>query len=274
MSDRKRNIDPDSELSITKQCELLSVSRSSYYYKPVPENEENLQLMRLIDQEYLSKPYYGSRRMVKFLCRKGFEVNRKRVVRLMDKMGISAIYPKPKREKWEKRYGKFPYLLEGLTFGSCNHVWGTDITYIPVRTGFVYLVAVIDLYSRFVLSWELSNSLDSEFCVQALEQAFDRGIPTIMNSDQGVQFTSNRFIETLLERDVQISMAGKGRCWDNIFVERFWRSLKHEEVYLSCYETADEAYKNIDRYIDLYNRERLHQSLGYKTPEEIYFSAA
>jgi len=226
--------------------------------------------MKEIDERYLDMPSYGSRMMTAHLRRKGHDVNRKRVARLMKVMGIESMYPRPKRESWQKKYGKFPYLLGNIGTLSLNDAWGTDITYIPVGTGYLYLVAVIDLSSRYVLSWELSNTLESEFCIQALEKAFTYGKPKILNSDQGVQFTSHNYITLLQGKDIQISMSGKGRCWDNIFVERFWRSLKYEEVYLKQYCDSQDAFENIQKYIQLYNTERPHSSLNYKTPYEAY----
>lgn len=226
--------------------------------------------MAEIDKQYLNTPAYGSREITAVLNRKGHKVNRKRISRLMKLMGIEAMYPKPKRQAWEQKYGKFPYLLNNIEISSQNHVWGTDITYIPVDNGYVYLVAFIDIYSRFVLSWQLSNSLESKFCVDAMEKAFKHGKPLIMNSDQGVQFTSHEYISILKAQGIEISMSGKGRCWDNIFVERFWRSLKYEEVYLKQYSNSEEAYEGIANYIELYNKQRPHSSLNYRTPSEVY----
>jgi putative transposase len=257
-------------LSINAQCDLLGVSRSTYYYKPIPESKYNLMLMREIDKLYLDNPAYGSRLMTASLLLKGFHVNRKRVSRLMKIMGIEAIYPKPKIRTTQPGYIKFPYLLTDLKISAQNQVWGTDITYIPVDGGYLYLVAYLDLYSRFVLSWQLSNSLDSSFCLEALEMAFKYGQPEIINSDQGVQYTSHAYIDLVRNKGTQISMSGKGRCWDNIFVERFWRSLKYEEVYLKQYNNSIEAQENITNYIEVYNRQRPHSSLNYKTPREIY----
>jgi putative transposase len=188
-------------------------------------------------------------------------------------MGLEAMYTRPKKEAWQQKYGKFPYLLNGLEIGPQNHVWGTDITYIPVEAGYLYLVAVVDLYSRFVLSWQLSNNLESTFCVEALEDAFEYGLPKILNSDQGVQFTSHDYIDLLKNKGIEISMSGKGKCWDNIFVERFWRSLKYEEVYLKQYNNSDEAHDGIAEYIKLYNQKRPHSSLNYRTPLEVYLAA-
>lgn len=273
MRERIEKIDRSHQLSISRQCELLGVPRCSFYYKPIPESEFNLQLMHEIDKQYLHTPSYGSRLMTGHLKKLSYEVNRKRISRLMKIMGLEAMYPKPKRDAWQKKYGKFPYLLKGLEITSQDHVWATDITYIPVQAGYLYLVAVIDLYSRFVLSWEISNSLDSGFCISAIKKALELGKPKIMNSDQGVQFTSCGYTELIQGQGIEISMSGKGRCWDNIFVERFWRSLKYEEVYLNQYSDFEEAYEGIETYIKTYNCQRPHSSLKYCTPKEVYWAA-
>jgi putative transposase len=257
-------------LSIICQCDLLSVPRSTYYYKPILENETNLLLMREIDKLYLDNPSFGSRLMTASLVKKGFEINRKRVSRLMKVMGIEAIYPKPKIRTTQPGYIRFPYLLTNLEINAQNQVWGTDITYIPVNGGYVYLVAFLDLYSRFVLSWRLSNSLESEFCIEALEMALEHGIPKIVTSDQGVQYTSNAYVNLVQSTGARVSMSGRGKCWDNIFVERFWRTLKYEEVFLKQYDNLVDAYENIGNYIDNYNKQRPHSSLNYKTPVEVY----
>ncbi len=258
-------------LSVSRQCDLFGVPRSSYYYKPVPETDYNLLLMNEIDQQYLESPSYGSRLMTESLIKKGFEVNRKRISRLMKLMGIEAMYPRPKVKTSHPGYEKFPYLLTNLEITAQNQVWGTDITYIPLNGGFLYLVAFLDLYSRFVLSWRLSNSLETGFCVEALEAAFKHGVPKIVNSDQGVQYTSRAYIDSIRRRNVEISMSGKGRCWDNIFVERFWRNIKYDEVYLKQYSSSNEALEGIDNYINHYNQKRPHSALDYCTPMEVYF---
>jgi putative transposase len=230
--------------------------------------------MEAIDRIYTSHPYYGSRRITKTLRRmdEWRDVNRKRVSRLMELMGISAIYPKPNTSSSNSEHEKYPYLLKGVNVERPNQVWSTDITYIPTEKGFVYLVAIMDWYSRYVLSWELSNSMESSFCVRALERAIERyGKPEIFNSDQGSQFTDRRFIEILERNEIRISMDGRGRCMDNIFVERLWRSVKYEEVYLKGYATLPEARAGLKEYLAFYNDERLHQSLGYKTPAEVHF---
>jgi len=257
-------------LSTSRQCDLLGVPRSTYYYKPIQETEYNLTLMREIDMIYLDNPSFGSRLITASLIKKGFQVNRKRISRLMKLMGIEALYPKPKVKTTLPGHTKFPYLLTDIKICSKNQVWGTDITYIPVDNGYLYLVAFIDLYSRYVLSWKLSNSLDSEFCIEALEIALQYGLPEIINSDQGVQYTSRAYIDLVTSKGARVSMSGKGRCWDNIFVERFWRTLKYEEVYLKQYSNSVDAYENIQNYIESYNKQRPHSSLNYITPIEAY----
>lgn len=260
----------NSALSITRQCDLFSVPRSTFYYKPIQENEYNLLLMRELDKIYLDYPFFGSRLMTASLVRKGFQINRKRVSRLMRIMNIQAMYPRPKIKTSQPGYTKFPYLLTNLEINSQNQVWATDITYIPVNGGYLYLVAFLDLYSRFILSWSLSNSLESQFCIDALEMALKIGLPDIVNSDQGVQYTSHAYINLVQSKGARISMSGKGRCWDNIFVERFWRSLKYEEVFLKQYNNSNDAYENIGNYIENYNKQRPHSSLNYRTPIEVY----
>lgn len=227
--------------------------------------------MRLIDQQYIRTPFYGSRRMTAWLKREGQEVNRKRVQRLMRVIGIEAIYRKKRLSVPHSDHRIYPYLLRDMKVERVNQVWGSDITYIPLSKGWLYLVAIIDWFSRYVVSWRLSPVMESEFCVEALDDALGRGKPDIFNTDQGSQFTSHLFIGRLLERKIQISMDGRGRCFDNIFTERLWRSLKYEEVYLKEYEGVVEAREGIGSYLSFYNRERLHQSLGYRTPEEVHF---
>lgn len=227
--------------------------------------------MRLIDQLYTRAPFYGSRRMTAWLKREGEEVNRKRVQRLMRVMGIEAIYRKKRLSIPHPDHRIYPYLLRNMKVERVNQVWGSDITYIGLSKGWLYLVAIIDWFSRYVVSWRLSPVMESEFCVEALEEALGRGKPEIFNTDQGSQFTSQVFTGRLLERKIQISMDGRGRCFDNIFTERLWRSLKYEEVYLKDYEGVVEAREGIGSYLSFYNRERLHQSLGYRTPEEVHF---
>jgi len=258
------------KLSLVCQCALLGISRSSVYYQAKGVNEYDLELMALIDRQYLQTPFYGSRRMRVSLRRQGHPVNRKRVRRLMRVMGIMAIYPHPNTSKPSRGHKVYPYLLRGLTINRVNQVWATDITYIPMARGFMYLVAIMDWYSRYVLAWRLSNTLDVDFCIDALEEALSKGTPEMFNTDQGSQFTSEAFTGILLKRDIQISMDGKGRCRDNVFVERLWRSLKYEEVYLKGYQRVPEARAGIGAYLGFYNEERPHQALGYRTPREVF----
>ena len=260
------------DLSVRRQCELLGVNRAGLYYEPVGESEENLLLMRLLDEQYTRAPFYGSRRMTEWLVTRGHEVNRKRISRLMQVMGLEAVYPKPKLSQPGEGHKIYPYLLKGVTVERVNQVWSTDITYIRMAQGFVYLVAVMDWFSRYVLSWSLSMTLEVGFCLEALKSAFRRGQPEIFNSDQGSHFTSEKFTAALKARQVAISMDGRGRCMDNIWIERLWRSLKYEEVYLKDYESVTEARAGIERYFRFYNHERLHQSLGYRTPAAVHLA--
>lgn len=248
----------------------MSVSRSAYYYRRKGENEYNQLLMRLIDEEYTRHPFYGSRRIAAWLKRQGHDVNRKRVGRLMRDMGVEAVYPGPNLSRQAAERRKYPYLLRGLKIRFPDQVWSSDITYIRMRRGFVYLVAVIDWHSRYVLSSEVSNTLDKEFCVRALNDALAVSKPEIFNTDQGSQFTSDEFTGCLLENGVSISMDGRGRAFDNIFVERLWRSVKYEEVYLHEYESVRGAVEGLRRYFEFYNMERPHQALNYRTPHEVY----
>jgi putative transposase len=264
-------IEPKGKLSIRRQCELLRVSRSGLYYEPEPTSAEELALMRRIDELHLELPFYGSRKLLQALRAEGREINRKRVQRLMRMMEISAIAPKPNTSKPAPEHPRFPYLLRGLAITRVNQVWAADITYIPLARGFAYLVAIIDWYSRRVLSWRLSPSLDGDFCVAALREALSKfGKPEIFNTDQGSQFTAEAFTSELLEREIKISMDGKGRCIDNIFVERLWRSLKYEEVYLHAYANIAEARAGIARYMRFFNEDRFHAALGYQTPVAFY----
>lgn len=251
---------------------MAGLARSSWYYHPVPETAENLLLMRLLDEQYLRTPFYGIRRMAVWLGRQGYLVNHKRVARLLREMGLEAIYPKPKLSQPGVGHKIYPYLLRGVAVTRPNQVWATDITYVRLRHGFVYLVAVMDWFSRFVLAWEVSVTMDSNFCVTALEWALQGKTPEIFNSDQGSQFTSQEFTQRLQQREVRISMDGRGRAMDNIFVERLWRSVKYEEIYLKDYSNVPEAIVNLGNYFRFYNWERPHQSLGYRTPAEVYES--
>jgi putative transposase len=258
-------------LPISQQCRLLAVSRSSVYRKPAEPSAEDLAIMALIDRQYLARPYYGSRRMAAWLATQGHSVNRKRVQRLMRLLGLTAIYQRPNTSKPAAAHKIYPYLLRGLAIERVNHVWCSDVTYIPMAKGFLYLVVIMDWVSRAVLAWRLSNTLGADFCVEALGEALSRyGRPEVFNTDQGSQFTSDDFTGTLKRHGVMISMDGKGRCMDNIFVERLWRSLKYEEVYLHAYATVAEARTGIGAWLSFYNEERQHQSLGYSTPRQIY----
>ena len=267
-------IDKESSLSVVKQCQLLGVSRSSVYYQREPIAEEDLAVMRLLDEMHLARPFLGSRRLVDELHVRGYRVNRKRVQRLMQLIGIEATYPKPRTSTPNKAHEVYPYLLRDLVPERANQVWVSDITYVPMARGFCYLVAIMDLYSRKILSWQLSNTLDSRFCVQALEEASRKyGKPAIFNTDQGAQFSARAFTSVLEQHALQISMDGKGRWIDNVFIERLWRSLKYEEVYLYAYSDLRQARQGIKRYIRYYNYERRHSSLDKQTPHEVYASS-
>jgi putative transposase len=262
-------------ISIKRQCELLGINRSTQYYRPVGNRKGDTELMQLIDKIYTEMPFYGSRKIAKELSRRlGCEVNRKRVCRLMQRMGIVAIYAKPKTTSSNPAHKKYPYLLRDVPIKQKNQVWSSDITYIPLATGHAYLVAVIDWHSRYVVSWRLSNTMEASFCVEALNEALSKGRPDVFNTDQGSQFTSSEFLAPLIERGISISMDGKGRALDNIFVERLWRSVKYENVYLKGYQTMAEARRGLAEYFNLYNERRLHESLGYKTPSEVHYAQA
>ncbi len=257
-----------------RQCQLLGLNRSTWYYEPVPESAANLALMRRIDEQYLRRPFYGSRRMTAWLRREGEPVNRKRVQRLMRRMGLEAIYPKPRTTLAGAGHKIYPYLLRNVPVTRPNQVWSADITYVPLRRGFLYLTAILDWYSRYVLAWRLSNSLDGDFCLEALDEALARARPEIFNSDQGVQFTSREFTGRLESAAVAISMDGRGRALDNVFVERLWRSVKYEEVYVHDYATGVDCHAGLSAYLTFYCQERLHQALGYRTPAEVYWGEA
>jgi putative transposase len=260
------------KLSIRRQCELLRVNRSGLYYEPVGRDPDELALMRRIDEIHLEQPFLGSRKVSQALRNEGRQINRKAAQRLMRLMGIESIAPKPNTSKPCPEHPVYPYLLRSLQIVRPNHVWAADITYIPMAHGFGYLVAIIDLYSRMVLSWRLSNTQDANFCVEALQEALERfGRPEIFNTDQGSQFTSEAFTGLLRKSGVAISMDGRGRCIDNVFIERLWRSLKYEEVFLHAYDDLDEAKAGIGSYMSYFNTRRHHQSLGYQTPHSYYF---
>jgi putative transposase len=258
------------QLSIRRQCVLLGLARSTLYDQPLGERAENLQLMRMLDEQYTATPFYGVRRMTAWLRHQGYAVNPKRVSRLMRVMGLEAIYPKPRLSQPGAGHEIYPYLLRGVTVDRVNQVWSADITYIRLQAGFVYLVAVMDWFSRYVLSWAISITMDRAFCVEALERALEHGRPEMFNTDQGVQFTSQVFTARLKEGGIRISMDGRGRALDNVFVERVWRSVKYEEVYLRDYHTVWEARHSLAHYFAFYNEERLHQALGYRPPAAVY----
>jgi putative transposase len=254
-----------------QQCGLAGVWRSGLYYEAAPETAENLLLMRLLDEQYTRTPFYGVRKMVWWLDEQGYAVNPKRVRRLMRLMGLEAIYPKPRLSLSAPGHKIYPYLLRDLTISRPDQTWCSDITYIRLRGGFIYLVAVMDWFSRYVLAWEVSVSLETSFCVSALNWALERGRPDIFNTDQGSQFTSHDFTGRLEDHGIDISMDGRGRVMDNIFIERLWRTVKYEEIYLKDYRDVPEAMANLKIYFGFYNHERPHQALGYQTPAEIYF---
>jgi putative transposase len=260
------------DLSIRRQCELLGLSRASFYWQPAGESALNLVLMRLIDQEYTRAPFFGYRKMTVQLNRVyGYQVNHKRVARLMNLMGLQAVYPQPRTSIPDVAHRKYPYLLRDLGVNRPNQVWATDITYIPMLTGFMYLVVIMDWFSRFVLAWQLSNTLDGAFCLEALRLALAHGRPAIFNSDQGVQFTARPFTEELETAGIRVSMDGRGRCWDNIFVERFWRTVKYEDIYLKEYATVPALTAGLHDYLLFYNYDRPHQHLQYDTPAAVHF---
>ena len=259
-----------SSLSVVRQCRLLDISRSGLYYQSVGTSEEALTLMELIDRQYLATPFYGARKIAAWLKSQGQRVNRKRVRRLMRVMGLKAIYRRPRTSLPAPGHKIYPYLLRGLKITRPNQVWAADITYIPMARGFLYLVAIIDWYSRYVLSWRLSNTLDAAFCIEALEEALKKGRPAVFNTDQGAQFTGEAFTGILEQHGVRISMDGKGSYNDNLFIERLWRSVKYEEVYLKAYQDGRDARVGLGNYFRFYNTERPHQALDYRTPAEVF----
>jgi len=260
----------DGLFSIRRQCELLSLNRSSLYYQPVGESEENFGLMRLLDEQYTRTPCYGVLKMEAYLRSLGYEVNIKRVRRLLRKMGLEAIYQKPNTSKPNPEHKVYPYLLRGLVIDRCDQVWSTDITYVRLASGFVYLVAVIDWHSRYVLGWALSTTLDADFCIETVASLLEHRTCEIFNTDQGSQFTTPRFTLPLLDKGIRVSMDGRGRALDNIFVERLWRTVKYEYVYLQDIQTVQEAWLGLRDFFLFYNNERFHQSLDYRTPAQIY----
>ena len=257
-------------ISIRRQCHLLGLNRSTFYDAPATESEDNLRLMRLIDEQYTKTPFYGWPRMTAHVRRLGLQVNHKRVQRLMQMMGLQAIYPKPRTSAAAKEQRIFPYLLNAVVLNRPNQVWSADITYVRMAQGFMYLVAIIDWYSRYVLAWQLSNTMEPTFCLVALERALGQGAPMIFNTDQGVQFTSLAFTGRLARAGIAISMDGRGRAFDNIFIERLWRSVKYEDIYLQDYTTVPALDEGLTRYFHFYNHDRPHQSLAYRTPAEAH----
>lgn len=276
ISDRRSLIEPEYELlSIADQCRLLEVSRSSFYYEPCQESPLNLLLMRKLDRLSTDHPFAGSRMLCDILCQDGYAVNRKRIARLMRLMGIEAIYPRKSLSKRHPDHQVYPYLLRHVPIIRPNQVWSIDITYIALRPGFIYLVAVLDWFSRFVLSWDISNSLANDFCVAAVQAALRKyGLPEIFNSDQGTQFTASNFLQPLLDREIRISMDGRGRALDNVFIERLWRTVKYEEVLLREYADGQDAFFNLKNYFRFYNHRRPHKALEKMTPAAVYLAAA
>jgi putative transposase len=262
------------QISIARQCDLVGLPRSTYYYQEQGESEENLTLMRLLDKQYTDTPYYGVRRMTAWLRSQGYHVNHKRVARLLHTMGIEAIYPTPHLSQGHPTHRGYPYLLRDVPITRVHQVWSTDITYIRLHGGFIYLVAVMDWCSRYVLSWAVSITMDVGFCLEALEQALRVARPDIFNTDQGAQFTSNDFTGRLAAAGIQISMDGRGRALDNVFIERLWRTVKYEEVYLKEYETPREAMQGLGTFFVRYNEWRQHQALDYRTPASVYFGSS
>lgn len=262
-------------LSVVQQCELLNVSRSGLYYKPVEESEENLSIMRWMDEQYLNTPFYGVERLLVLLVALGYKINRKRLRRLMKLQRWQTIYPTPRTTRIDPAAYKYPYLLRGLPIERKNQVWAIDITYVPMKRGFMYLCAIIDLHTRYVVGWGISNTMTAEWCTELVSDAISlHGKPEIMNSDQGSQFTSEIYVEQLKQNGIQISMDGKGRAIDNVFIERLWRTVKYEHIYLHAYEDGLSLYKGLHNYFSFYNGERRHQSLNNKTPEEQYLRQA
>jgi len=263
----------DTEISVSKQCKLLDISRSSVYYTPKGINKEDLDLMKIIDKQYLETPFYGSRSMRNFLRRLGYKINRKKVQRLMRLMGLEVIYPKPRTSKPHPEHKIYPYLLRGMNIDRANQVWAADITYIPMAKGFMYLVAIMDWKSRKVLAWRISNTLDTDFCVEALEEAITNyGCPEIFNTDQGTQFTSELFTDVLKKNNIKISMDGRGRYLDNIYIERLWWTVKHHYLYLRVFDNGQDLNKGLGKWFRFYNEKRSHQSLGDYTPDETYYN--
>lgn len=277
LNERKNMVDQEyNRLTTTIQLDLLSIPRSSFYYVPVGESNENLSIMRILDEQYMSTPFYGALRLTALLQKAGYSINVKRVRRLMKLVNWQTIFREPKTTTVsDKTHYKYPYLLRNLEVIRCNQVWAMDITYIPMKKGFMYLTAIIDLHSRYVIHWSLSSTMTAEWCTQVAKEAIEEyGKPAIFNTDQGSQFTSDVFINNLKKNEIKISMDGKGRALDNIFVERLWRSVKYEDIYLNVYENGLTLWKGLDKYFKFYNNVRLHQSLEYQTPKQKYVLAA
>lgn len=270
---RKWLITNHDQLSIRQQTQILGLNRSSLYYKPIGISPYNILLMHLLDEQYTKTPFYGVEKMTIFLNEIGHHVNVKRVRRLLRKMGLMAIYPKQNLSKASKAHKIYPYLLRNMAIIRCNQVWSTDITYIRLRQGFVYLMAIIDWYSRYVINWKISTTLEVDFCIEGLKESLKSNFCEIFNTDQGSQFTSNRFTEPLLAAEIKISMDGRGRALDNIFVERLWRTVKYENIYLKDYASVQDVKLGLEKYFRFYNEKRYHQSLDYKTPAEIYLGS-
>lgn len=276
ISERRDMIDKNHlQVSIAEQCNLLSIHRSGIYYKPCPESEENLCIMGLLDEQYFKTPFYGVRRLTAWLQGLGYKINRKRVRRLMGIMGWETIFRAPRTSDPDKQHKVYPYLLKGLDITRVNQVWAIDITYVPMRKGFMYLCAIIDIHTRYVINWSISNTMTADWCKEVLQEAIEQhGKPEIFNSDQGSQFTSDVFTGCLLENEIQISMDSKGRAIDNIYIERLWRTVKYEHIYLYTPADGVALYEGLNDYFSFYNKERLHQSLGYQAPENLYKKAA
>jgi putative transposase len=274
LSERRKMVEAGNALSVIRQTALLGLHRSGLYYHRTAVDEADLALMSLLDKQFLKTPFYGYRKMTLFLQAEGYSVNHKRVRRLMRVMGIEAIYCRPNTSQPNKAHKIYPYLLRGLSINKANQVWATDITYVPMRKGFMYLMAIIDLYSRYVLAWSISNTMESEWCVETLKKAlFKHGKPALFNTDQGSQFTADLFVKVLLSHGIQPSMDGKGRAIDNIFIERLWRSVKYEDIYLKAYEDGWQLEQGMNTYFHFYNQERMHQSLQYQTPKQVYIES-
>jgi putative transposase len=272
VNDKRGLIEPDHPvLSVRRQCELIGLNRGTYYYQPAKETPLNLTLMRLIDEQYMKTPFYGYPKMTEYLRSQDYWVSPKRTARLMRVMGLQAVVPKRRMTRNNPDHKVYPYLLRNVPITRADQVWSADITYVPMNQGFMYLVAILDWFSRYVLSWQLSNTLDNNFCLKALEGALERRKPEIFNTDQGVQFTSHSFTERLESAEVKISMDGRGRVFDNIFIERLWRTVKYEDIYLRNYAMAMELGRGLAQYFQFYNNERFHQSLDYKTPAQVYY---